>query len=116
MDYIYERAEEYNPNKEHKTLIVFDDKIVDIHKKEKLNPIVTEIFIRVRKLNISTIFITQSYFALPKTIRLSFTCYFIMKIPNQREREQIPYNHSADINFQDIVNLYKKYTTKSYSF
>ena len=90
MDYIYERAEEYNPNKEHKTLIVFDDKIVDILSNEKLNPIVTEIFIRVRKLNISTIFITQSYFALPNTIRLSSTWYFIMKIPNQREREQIP--------------------------
>ena len=114
MDYIYEKTEEYNPNKEHKILIVFDDKIVNILSNEKLNPIVTATFIRVRKLNISIIFIKQSCFALSKTIRLSSTCYFIMKIPNQREREQIPYNHSADI--EDIVNLYKKYTTKSYSF
>ena len=85
MDDIYENIEYYNPNKERKILIVFDDVIADIFSNKKLNPIVTELFIRGRKLNISPIFITQSYFAEPKNIRLNSTHYFIMKIPNKRE-------------------------------
>ena len=65
-------------------LIVFDDMIADMESSEKLSPIVTELFLRGRKLNISLIFIPQSYFKVPKTIRLSATHYFIMKIPNKR--------------------------------
>ena len=65
-------------------LIVFDDMIADMESSEKLSPIVTELFLRGRKLNISLIFIPQSYFKVPKTIRLNATHYFIMKIPNKR--------------------------------
>ena len=65
MDDIYKNIEEYNPNKKRKILIVFDDMIADMLSNKKLNPIVTELFIRGRKLNISLVFITQSYFALP---------------------------------------------------
>ena len=83
---------------------------------KKLNPIVTELFIRGRKLNISLVFITQSYFAVPKNIRLNSTHYFVMKIPNKRELQQIAFNHSSDIDFQDFMNFYKKSTAKPYSF
>ena len=74
---IYGSIEDYNPNKKRKILIVFDDMIADMLINKKLNPIVTELFIRDRKLNISLVFITQSYFAVPKDIRLNSTHYFI---------------------------------------
>ena len=83
---------------------------------KKLEPIATEIFSRGRKLNISLVFITQSYFALPKNIRLNSTHNFATKIPNKRELQQIAFNHSSDIDFQDFMNLYKKCTAKPYSF
>ena len=70
MDNIYKNIEEYNPNKKHETLIAFGDIIVDMLNNKRLNKLVTEIFIRRRKLNISLVFITQSYFAVPKNIRL----------------------------------------------
>ena len=66
-------------------LIVFHDSIADMLRKKKLKPIVTELFIRVRKLNISLVFITQAYSAVPKNIRLNSTHYFVMKIPNKSE-------------------------------
>ena len=76
MDDIYKNIKEHNPNKKHKTLIVFDDMIADMLNYKKLNPIVTELFIKGRKLIISLVFITQSYFALPKNSRLNPTHYF----------------------------------------
>ena len=75
--------------KNKKTLIVFDDMIADMLNNKKLNPIVIELFIRGRKLNIYLAFITQSYFAVTKNIRLNSTHYFAMKIPNERELQQI---------------------------
>ena len=83
---------------------------------KKLEPIATEIFSRGRKLNISLVFITQSYFAFPKNIRLNSTHYFFMEIPNKRELQQITFDHPSDIDFQNFMNLYKKCTTKPYSF
>ena len=75
---------------------------------KNLNPIVTELFIRGRKLNISFLFVTQSYFAVPKNIRLNSSSYFIMKIPNKCDLQQIAFNDLSDIDFQDFMNLYKK--------
>ena len=75
----------YNPIKKLKILILFDDMIKDMLSNEKPNPIVTELFIRGRKLNISFVFTTQSYFAVSKNIRLNSLHYFVMKIPSQRE-------------------------------
>ena len=77
---VYKNIDKYNINKEREILIVFDDMIVDIIKNKKLNSIVTELFIRGRKLNISVVFITQSYFKVPKDVRLNTTCFFISKI------------------------------------
>ena len=68
---------------------------------KKLNPIVTQLFIRGRKLNISIVFITQSYFKVPNDVRLNSTHFF--KIPNKRELQQIALNHSSDIDFKDFM-------------
>ena len=99
-----------------KYFYVFDDMIADMINNRKLNSIVTELFIRDRKLNISLVFITQSYFQVPKDVRLNTTHFFIMKIPNKRELQQISINHSSDINTKDFINIYKKCTDKPYSF
>ena len=90
--------------------------IADMINNKKLNSIVTELFIRRRKLNISLVFITQSYFKVPKDVRLNTTHFFIMKIPNKRELQQIAISHSSDIDFKDFINIYKKCTHKPYSF
>ena len=83
---------------------------------KKLTSVVTELFIKGRKLNISLIFITQSYFKVPKNVRNNSTYFFIMKIPNKRELMQIAINHSSDINTKDFIEIYRKYTDKPYSF
>ena len=83
---------------------------------KKLNPIVTELFIRGRKLNIYVVFITQSYFKVPKDVRLNSTHFFSMKIPNKRELQQIALNHSSDIGFKDFMKVSTKCTTEPYSF
>ena len=100
MDDIYKNIKEYNLNKKQKILIRLDDIIADMLNNKKLNPIVTEIFIRRKKLNMSFVFITQSYFTVPKNIRLNSTHYLVMIIPNKKELQQIAFNHSSDINFQ----------------
>ena len=116
MQDVYKNIEGYNPEKKRKVLIVFDDMIADMIKNKRLNPIVTELFIRSRKLNISIVFITQSYFKVPKDFRLNSTHFFIMKISNKRELQQIALNHSPDIDFKDFLKIYKKYTKEPYSF
>ena len=104
MDDICKKIEVYNPNKKRKISILFNDMIAVCLVIKKHNPKVTELFIRVRKLSISVVFIWQSYFAVPKNIRLNSTYYLrIMKIPNKRELQQIAFNHSSDI--RDFMNL-----------
>ena len=102
--------------KERKLLIVFDDTIADVINNKKLNPKVTELFIRGRKVNISIVFITQSYFKVPKYVILNSTRFCIMKIPNQRELQQTAINHSSYVDFKDFIKIYKKCTTETYSF
>ena len=83
---------------------------------KKLNPIVTELFIRGRKLNISTVFIIHSFFKVPKNVRLNSTHFFIMKFPNKKELQQTATNHSSDIDFKDFIKIYKKCTARPYYF
>ena len=116
MHIVYKNIDKYNPDKENKFLIDFDDMIADMINNKKLNSIVTDLFIRCRKLNISLVFISQSYFKVPKDFRNNSTHFFIMKIPNKRELQQIAINHSSDINTKDFINIYKKCTEKPYSF
>ena len=113
---VYKNIEDYNLGREHKILIVFDDMIADMINNKKLNPIITELFIRGRKLNISIVFIMQSHFKVPKDVRLNSTHFFTMKIPNKRELQQIALNHSSDIDFKDFMNIHKKCTAEPYSF
>ena len=116
MQDVYKNIDEYNTDRERKVLIAFDDMIADMINNKKINLIVTELFIRDRNLNISLVFITQSYFKVPKDVRLNSTHFFIMKIPNKRELQQIALNHSSDINSKDFIKIYKKYTAEPYSF
>ena len=106
---VYKNIDLYNSDKENKILIVFDDMIADMINN-KLNSVVTELFIRGRKLNISLVFITQSYFKVPKDVRLNTTHFFIMKIPNKRELTQFAINHSSDINTKEFIEIYRKCT------
>ena len=114
MKDIDRNIDKYNVDKEHKILIVFDDMIADMINNKKLNSIVTELFIRGRKLNISIVFITQSYFKIPKDV--NSTHFFVIKIPNKRDLQQIALNHSSDISAKDFIKIYKKYTAGPYSF
>ena len=112
---VYENIDDYNPDKENKILIVFDDMIADMIDNKRLDSIVTELFIRGRKLNISLVFVTQSYFKVPKDVRLNTTYFFISKIPNKRETKQIAINHSSDISIKDFEKIYRKRTAEPYS-
>ena len=97
MNDSFKNIEEYNPNQKLKMSIVFDDMIANKLSNKKPNPIVTE---RKRmKSKYFLVFVTQSYFAVPKNIRLNLTNYFVKKIPNKRELQQIEFNHSSDIDF-----------------
>ena len=116
MEDVYKNVDNYNPGNKRKILIVFDDMIADMINNKKINPVVTELFIRGRKLNISIVFITQSYFKFPKDVRLNSTHFFIMKIPSKRELQQTALNHSSDIDFKDFMKIYKKCNAEPYSF
>ena len=116
MDDISNNIDDYNPTRKRKILFVFDDMIADIMTNKKFQAIIKELFIRCRKLNIYFVFITQSYFSVPKKVRLNYTCYFIMKIFNKRELQNIATNHSEDIHYKDFMNIYRQYTSKPYSF
>ena len=85
MDDIHKTIEEFNPKKKNKILIVVNYMIADMLSNKKLNPIIAELFTTGGKLNISLVFIMQSYFAVPKNIRLNSANYFFIKIPNKRE-------------------------------
>ena len=107
MDDVYENIHDYKSSRKREILIVFDDMIADIMTNEKFQAIIEELFIRCRKLNISLVFITQSYFSVPKDVRLNSTHYLIMKINNKRELQNIKINHSTDIDYQDFIKIYK---------
>ena len=108
--------EGYTSNKKRKIMIVFEYMIADMLSNKKRNPIVTELFISRRKLNITLVFITQSYYAVVKNITLNSTHYFGTKIPNKSNLQQIVFHHLSDIDFQDFMNLFKMCTAKPYSF
>ena len=113
---VYKNIGDYNPDLEYKISIVFDNMIANMINNRKLNSLVTELFIRERKLNISLVFITQSYFKVPKDVRLNTSHFFIAKIPNKRELQQIAINHSSDISTKYFTNIYRKCTAEPYSF
>ena len=107
---VYNNIDDYNPKRKRKILIVFDNMIADIMTNKRFQGIIKELFTRSRKLNISLLFITQSYFSVPKEVRLNSTLYLITKIHNKRELQQIAINHSADIDYKDSLNIYRNCT------
>ena len=116
MDDIYENINDYNSNRGRKIIIVFDDMILDIMTNKKFQTIIKELFIRCRKLNISFVFITQSYFSVPKNVRLNSTHYLIVKINNERKLQNIAINHSADIDYNDFMKVYRECTKEPINF
>ena len=102
MQGVYINIEDYNPNKKRKILITFHDIIAEMINNKKLNRIVTELFIRNRKLSISIVSITQSYFKVTNDARLNYTHSFNMETSNKREIQQITLNHSSDIDFNNF--------------
>ena len=90
--------------------------IEDIMSNKKLQAIIKWLFIRCRKLNISLVFITQSYFSVPKDVGLNSTHYLIMKISSRKELQNIVINHSADIDYNNFVRIYRECIRKPYSF
>ena len=116
---VYENIHDYNPSRKIKILIVFDDMIADIMTNKTFQALIKELFSRCRKLNISLVFITQSYFSVPKDVRLNSIHYLIMKINNelelQRELQNIAINHSAGIDYQDFMKIYRQCTKEPFN-
>ena len=114
MQDVYKNIEEYNPSRKCNVSIVFDNMTVDTSSNKKRSPIVTELFIRGGKLNISTVFITKYFFKFPENVTLNWKFFFI-KIPKKWKLLQITFNRSSYIELTDFLNQYKKFTTKPYS-
>ena len=115
MDDVFTYVDDYNEKRKRKVLIVFDDMIAGIMSSTKFQAIIKELFIRCRKLNISIVFITQSYFRTPKDARLNSTHYVIMKIQSRKELQNIAQENSGDIDFKDFLKISKDYTSEPYS-
>ena len=129
MQDVYRNIEGYNPGRQCNVLIVFDDMIADIIINKILNKVVTSLFIGGRKLNISTAFITQTYFPLPKDVGLNCARFLLWKFQTKESFNKFQLIHwlihsfihsfihySADINYKGFMKLYKKFTAKPYSF
>ena len=113
---IYDNIEDYNNKRKRKFLIVFDDMVSHVMSNKKAQQVLKDLFIGGKKLNISLEFLIQSCFSVPKDVRLNCTHYFIFKLNNNRELQNIAINHSADINYKDFVKIYRNCTKEPYSF
>ena len=116
VDDVYNNIDGYNPKRRQKILVVFDDMLADINVIKKFQSMVKELFFRCGKLTLSLIFISRSYFLAPKKVRLNSTNYLIMKIHNKRELQSIAINHSANIDYNNFMNVYRKFTSEPHSF
>ena len=116
MDDILSNIEDYNKKRKRKILIIFDDMISHVMSDKKAQQILKDLFIRCRKLNISLCFLTQSYFSVPKDVRLNCTHYILFKLNNKRELQNIAINYSADIDYKDFIKIYRIYTKEPFNF
>ena len=116
MDDIFLQTEDYNKKRKRKFLIIFDDMISHVMSDKKAQQNLKDLFTRCRKLNISLCFLTQSYFSVPKDVSLNCTHYILFKLHNKRELQNIAIDHSADIDYKDFINIYRKCTTEPYNF
>ena len=116
MDEVLDDINNYNKNREKKVLIVFDDMIAYIEYNKKFKRIIQEVFYRARKINVSIVFITQSYFRALKDARLNRTHYILMKIANKKELKRIAEEKSGHLDYKDFLKIYNYCTREPYSF
>ena len=116
MDDIFPQVEDYNKKRKRKILIIFDDMISHVMSDKKAQKVLKDLFIRCRKLNISLWFLIQSYFSVPKDVRLNCTHYILFKLHNNRELQNIAINHSADIDYKDFIKIYRYCTRELFNF
>ena len=116
MDDVLDDINNYNKNRDKKVLIVFDDMIADIEHNKKFERIIKELFYRARKINVSILFITQSYFRALKDARLNSTHYILMKMGNKKELKCIAEQKSGNLDYKDFLKMYNYCTRESYSF
>ena len=115
MDDVYDDINDYNKKRKRKVLIVFDDTVSHVMSNKKAQQVLKELFVRCRKLNISLCFLTQSYFSVPKDVRLNCT-HVIHKLNSKRELQIIAINHSSDIDYKDFVKIYRNCIKELYNF
>ena len=116
MDDILSNIEDYNRKRKRKVLIIFDDMIYHVMSDKKAQQILKDLFIRFRKLNISLCFLAQSYFSVPKDVKLNCTYYVLFKLSNKRELQNIAINHSANIDYKDFIKIYRDCTREPFNF
>ena len=116
MDGVYENINDYNLSRKRKIYLCLMTWLQTLRVTKQNQVIIEELFIRCRKLNISLVFITQSYFTVPKDVRLNSTHYLIMKINNRKELQNIAINHSADIDYKDFMEIYRECTKEPFNF
>ena len=116
MNDVLDDINDYIKNREKQVLIVFDDMIADIEYNKNFKRIIKELFYRARKINVSIVFITQSYFRALKDARLYSTHYILMKIGNKKELKRIAEEKSGHLDYKDFLEMYNYCTKDSYSF
>ena len=116
MNDVLDDINNYNKKRDKKVLIVFDDMIADIEYNKKFKRIIKELFYRARKINVSIVFITQSYFRALKDARLNSTHYILMKIGNKKELKRIAEEKSGHLDYEDFLKIYNCCIIKPYSF
>ena len=116
MDDVLDGINNYNKNRDKKVLIVFDDTIPGIEYNKNFKRIIKELFYRARTINVSTVFITQSYFRALKDARLNSTHYILMKINNKKELKRIAEEKSGHLDYKDFLKMYNHCTKEPYLF
>ena len=116
MDEIFPEIEDYNKKRKRKILVIFDDMISHVMSDKKAQKVLKDLFIRCRKLNIALCFLTQSYFGVPKDVRLNCTHYILFKLSGKRELQNIAINHSADTDYKDFIKIYRYCTREPFNF
>ena len=116
MNYVLDDINNYNKNRDKKVLIVFDDMIADIEYNKNFKQIIKELFYRARKINVSIVFITQSYFKALKDARLNSTHYILMRIGNKKELKRKAEEKSGHLDYKDFLKMYNYCMKEPYSF
>ena len=116
MNDVLDDINDYNKNRDKKVLIVFDDMIADIEYNKNFKRIIKELFYRAHKINVSIVFITQSYFRILKDARLNSTHYILMRIGNKKELKIIAEEKSGHLDHKDFIKMYNYCTKDPYSF